>query len=94
MATNMVMSSTLQLFKKPETDYSIESYRMVMIQPTTTGINPMGFIIPKLDSFVDLNRSYFTMELQSDGNNWNASETLWPANNLAHTPSSNRLIFT
>ena len=88
MATNMVMSSTLDLFKKPETDYSIESYRQVTIQPTTTGINPMEFIIPKLESFVDLNRSYFTMELQmkkDDGNNWSASETLWPANNIAHT---------
>ena len=88
MAAPTVMSSTLQLFKKPETDYSIESYRMVTIQPTTTGINPMEFIIPKLESFVNLNRSYFTMELQmkkSDGNNWDASETLWPANNLTHT---------
>ena len=88
MAANMVMSSTLQLFKKPETDYSIDSYRMVTIQPTTTGINPMEFIVPKLESFVDLNRSYFTMELQmkkSDGGNWVANESLWPANNLAHT---------
>jgi len=88
MATNMVLSSTLDLFKKPATDYSIESYRMVTIQPTTTGINPMEFIIPKLESFVDLNRSYFTMELQmkkNDGNNWVNSETLWPANNIAHT---------
>ena len=88
MATNMVLSSTLDLFRKPQTDYSIESYRMVTIQPTTTGINPMEFIIPKLESFVDLNRSYFTMELQmkkSDGNNWVNSETLWPANNIAHT---------
>ena len=88
MAANMVMSSTLDLFKKPETDYSIGSYRMVTIQPTTTYINPMEFIIPKLESFVDLNRTYFTMELQmkkNDGNNWVSSETLWPANNLAHT---------
>jgi len=88
MAGSMVMSSTLDLFKKPETDYSIESYRMVTIQPTTTGINPMEFIVPKLESFVDLNRSYFTMELQmkkNDGNNWVNSETLWPANNIAHT---------
>ena len=87
MAANMVMSSTLKLFERPKTDYSIDSYRMVTIQPTTTGINPMEFIIPKLTSFVDLNRSYFTMELlmkKRDGNNWDASETLWPANNLAH----------
>ena len=41
MAANMMLHPTLQLFKKPETDYSIDSYRMVTIQPTTTGINPM-----------------------------------------------------
>ena len=61
---------------------------MVTLQLTTTGINPMEFIIPKLDSFVDLNRSYFTMELQmkkSDNGNWVANEKLWPVNNLAHT---------
>jgi len=37
---------------------------MVTIQPTTTGINPMEFIIPGLDDYVDLGRSYFTMELR------------------------------
>ena len=51
MAANMVMSSTLDLFKKPETDYSIESYRMVTIQPTTTGINQMEFYYPETRKF-------------------------------------------
>jgi len=66
----------------------MEAYRMVTIQPTTTGINPMEFILPTLDSFVDLGRSYFTMELQlkkSDNSNLEASEKLWPVNNLAHS---------
>jgi len=62
--TDTVVNSALHLFKVPPTDNSIDAYRMVTIQPTTTGINPMEFIVPALDSFVDLGRSYFTMELR------------------------------
>ena len=61
---------------------------MVTVQPTTTGINPMEFIIPGLDDFVDLGRSYFTMELRlqkSTNANLVADEKLWPVNNLAHS---------
>ena len=88
MAEGTVINSALNLFKFPPTDRSIESYRMVTIQPTTTGINPMEFVVPGLDSYVDLNRSYFTVELglkKSDGNNLVANETLCPVNNLAHS---------
>jgi len=88
MARSTVVNSALQLFEKPPSDYSIHAYRMVTIQPTTTRINPMEFIVPKLDSFVDLNRSYFTMELRlkkSDNGNLVANEKLWPVNNLAHS---------
>ena len=88
MARSTVVNSALQLFEKPPSDYSIHAYRMVTIQPTTTGINPMEFIVPKLDSFVDLDRSYFTMELRlkkSDNGNLVANEKLWPVNNLAHS---------
>ena len=83
-----VISPGLRIFEVPPTDISIESYRMVTIQPTTTGINPMEFIIPALDDHVDLNRSYFTMDLQlkkNDGNNLALVDKLWPANNLGHT---------
>ena len=48
----------------------------------------MEFIIPGLDDFVDLGRSYFTMELslkKSDNGNMVAAEKLWPVNNLAHS---------
>ena len=48
----------------------------------------MEFIIPGLDDFVDLGRSYFTMELRlkkSDNGNLDAAEKLWPVNNLAHS---------
>ena len=88
MAMDTMVNSALHLFKVPPTDNSMEAYRMVTIQPTTTGINPMEFILPTLDSFVDLGRSYFTMELQlkkSDNSNLEASEKLWPVNNLAHS---------
>ena len=61
---------------------------MVTIQPTTTGINPMEFIIPALDNCVNLGRSYFTMELRlkkSTNDDLVANELLWPVNNLAHS---------
>ena len=82
------VNPALRIFKVPPTDISINAYRMVTIQPTTTGINPMEFIIPGLDDFVDLGRSYFTMELslkKEDAGNLDAAEKLWPVNNLAHS---------
>ena len=83
-----IVNPALRIFKVPPTDISINAYRMVTIQPTTTGINPMEFIIPGLDDFVDLGRSYFTMELslkKDDNGNLDAAEKLWPVNNLAHS---------
>ena len=82
------LNPALRIFKVPPTDISINAYRMVTVQPTTTGINPMEFIIPGLDDFVDLGRSYFSMELslkKSDNANLDAAEALWPVNNLAHS---------
>ena len=82
------INPALRVFKVPPTDISINAYRMVTIQPTTTGINPMEFIIPALDDCVDLGRSYFTMELRlkkSTGDDMVANEKLWPVNNLAHS---------
>ena len=82
------INPALPIFKVPPTDISINAYRMVTIQPTTTGINPMEFIIPALDDYVDLGRSYFTMELslkKSNNANLVAAEHLWPVSNLAHS---------
>jgi len=82
------INPALRIFKVPPTDISINAYRMVTIQPTTTGINPMEFIIPALDDYVDLGRSYFTMELRlkkSTNADLVANELLWPVNNLAHS---------
>ena len=78
------VNPALRLFQVPPTDISINAYRMVTVQPTTTGINPMEFIIPGLDDFVDLGRSYFTMELRlqkSTNDNLDAAQKLWPVNN-------------
>ena len=87
------INPTSRVFKVPPTDISINAYRMVTIQPTTTGINPMEFIILALDDHVDLGRSYFTKELRlqkSTNDNLAAADnsglpTIWL------TPSSNRL---
>ena len=82
------VNPALRIFKVPPTDISINAYRMVTIQPTTTGINPTEFIVPGLDDFVDLGRSYFTMELslkKDDNGNLVANQKLWPVNNLAHS---------
>ena len=82
------LNPALRIFKVPPTDISINAYRMVTVQPTTMGINPMELIIPGLDDFVDLGRSYFTMELslkKEDAGNLVANQKLWPVNNLAHS---------
>ena len=44
MATEAVINPSLIIFKTPPTDLSIDAYRMVTIQPTMAGINPMEFI--------------------------------------------------
>ena len=82
------VNPALRVFKVPLTDISINGYRMVTIQPSTPGINAMEFVIPALDDYVDLRRSYFTMELglkKSNNANLVAHEQLWVTNNLAHT---------
>jgi len=56
------VNPALKVFKVPPTEISINAYRIVTIQPTTTGINPMEFIIPSLDDYVDLGISTERME--------------------------------
>ena len=48
--SEQTINPALQVFKVPHTDVSINAYRMVTIQPLTTGINPMEFLIHSLDS--------------------------------------------
>ena len=83
-----MVNPTFQSFKVPRTDISFNGYRMVTINLLTTGINPMEFLVPALDDYVDLSRSYFTVELtlkKRNGNNMDAGDKLWVTNNLAHT---------
>ncbi|KAJ7371895.1 hypothetical protein OS493_021992 [Desmophyllum pertusum] len=73
------VNPALQVFEVPPTDASINAYRMVTIQPLTTGINPMELAVNALDDCVDLGRSYFSVELtfkKSDGNNLLAADKL------------------
>ena len=86
--SSALQDRSLDLFSLPGTDISYNGYRMVTVQPTTDGTTPMEFIIPALDSYVDLNRSYFTIELQlldaSDGGGLAASDNVYVLSNLAH----------
>lgn len=48
----------------------------------------MEFVVPALDEYVDLSRSYFTMKLtlrKSDGTHIVNDTNLWPVPNLAHS---------
>ena len=84
-----VLNPTLDLFKIPPTDLSMSSCRFVPINPFTTGINPVDFQIDPQEDYIDLNRSYFEVELQmknaADNANLVAADTLFPVNNLAHS---------
>ena len=88
-----MVNAKLDLFKTPPTDISTSSYRMVPIQPFTTGTTPTDFQVDAQGDFVDLNRSYFDVELQlnsTDNNNLarTADDTdtmIAPVNNFAHS---------
>ena len=78
----------LDLFRLPPTDVSVSSYRMVPIQTYTTGINPVEFQIDPQEDYIDLDRSFFEIELQVKKDNADdvaAADKLWPVNNLAHS---------
>ena len=83
-----VMSPELQVFQVPKTDTSMLGVRFTQVRPVTTGINPMEFLIPATETFIDLNRSYFEMEFQlktSANANTAYNTVLYPVTNLAHS---------
>ncbi|XP_078364067.1 uncharacterized protein F54H12.2-like [Oculina patagonica] len=83
-----MINPALQVFQVPPTDTSIDGYRMITMYPINTGINPMEFVVPAVDEYVDLSRSYFTMKLslkKSNGGNIVTGTNLWPVPNLAHS---------
>ena len=84
-----VENAVLELFSIPDTDTSLDSYRIVPQDPTTTtSITPIEFNIPGGREYVDLTRSYFRMKVnfkKAAGGNLVAAESLWGAPNLFHT---------
>ena len=83
-----VMSPELQVFQVPKTDTSMLGVRFTQLRPVTIGINPMEFLIPATETFLDLSRSYFEMEVQfkTSGNANTAYNTvMYPVTNLAHS---------
>ena len=86
--SSRVMSPDLQVFQVPKTDTSMLGVRFTQLRPVTTGINPMEFLIPATETLIDLNRSYFEMEVKlqtSTPANLAYNTVLYPVTNLAHT---------
>ena len=90
--------SSLDIFSVPSTDYNLQGYRMVPYHKLSSSITPMKFSVQALEDYVDLNRSYFVVDLRlstagqngivaddnaaSDANN---TKFTYAVNNLAHT---------
>ena len=90
--------SRLDIFSVPSTDYNLQGYRMVPYHKLSSSITPMKFSVQQLEDYVDLNRSYFVIDLRlstsgqngivadansaSDANN---TKFTYAVNNLAHT---------
>ena len=90
--------SSLDLFSVPSTDYSLQGFKMVPYHKLSASITPMKFSVQALEDYVDLNRSYFVVDLRlstsgqngivadansaSDANN---TKFTYAVNNLAHT---------
>ena len=56
--------SSLDIFSVPSTDYSLQGYKMVPYHKLSASITPMKFSVQALEDFVDLNRSYFVVDLR------------------------------
>ena len=88
-----MVNAKLDLFKTPPMDISTSTYCMVPTQPFITGTTPTDFQVNAQGDFVDLNRSYFDVELQlssTDYNNFartadNTDAMIALVNNFAHS---------
>ena len=90
--------SSLDLFSVPSTDYTLQGFKMVPYHKLSASITPMKFSVQALEDYVDLNRSYFVIDLRlyssatngivadanaaSDGDD---TRFVYAVNNLAHT---------
>ena len=82
------LSHELQLFELPRTEMGIKEKRFQDISPLSNSLSPMEFLVQATDTFVDLSRSYFKMELrlkQSDNTDIDANDNIFPTINLPHT---------
>ena len=90
--------SSLDIFSVPSTDYDLQGYRMVPYHKLSSSITSMKFSVQQLEDYVDLNRSYFVIDLRSYSSSTNgivadanaasdANNTrfVYAVNNLAHT---------
>ena len=87
-ASASAVNDAFQMFDLAPTDTSLTAARMLEFTPISKGVNPMEFVVPAVDAFIDLNRSYFTMKIrlkQQNGTDLANDQLLYPANNLAHT---------
>lgn len=88
----------LDLFRVPDIDYNYQNYRISTYSPIGTGITPLEFIVGGLEDFVDLTRSYFTIQLTletatgkpikadaDDQSDANQVFFVYPVNNFAHS---------
>ena len=84
-----VMTSDAQLFTLPSTDTSVSEKRYVKYMPvSSTSLTHLEFNIPALDTYVDLNMSYFVAQVRfelPDGNAIADGSTIYPNPNLIHT---------
>ena len=81
-------NESTDLFTLPPTDISSVRRKYVSLEPLSTSITPVEFVVPPMVEYVDLSRSYFTVDftLMQD-NNTKADKTIQcgPAPNLFHT---------
>ena len=83
-----VRNPKLRLFEIPGTDMSISARREVRVNPLTTGLNPITFKVDRSSDYIDLDNSFFELDLTmklNNGNNLATATTIQLANNLAHT---------
>ena len=83
-----VRNPMLDLFDVPPTDLSLIASRHVPINPFTTGVNPIDFQIDPQEDFIDLNNSYFEVELRmklDNGTDMAVGTRVTVCNNLVHS---------
>ena len=56
--------TSLDIFSVPETDYSLQGFRIVPYHKLSSSITPMKFAARALDNYTDLNCSFFIIDLR------------------------------